>query len=64
MCEVQSTERAFAALTHQGTVIAWDDPHYGGCMKEAVGELSDLVVAKGVCAVVVLPMAFRSKADS
>ena len=45
VCEVQSTERAFAALTYQGTVIAWSDPHYGACMKEAVGELNDPVVA-------------------
>ena len=45
VCAVQSTERAFAALTSQGSVIAWGDPLYGGCMKEAVGELNDPVIA-------------------
>ena len=39
MCAVQSTERAFSALTSQGSVIAWGDPLYGGCMKQAFGKL-------------------------
>ena len=45
MCAIQSTERAFAALTSQGSVIAWGDLLYEGCMKEAFGKLNDPVIA-------------------
>ena len=45
MCAVQSTERAFAALRSQGSVIAWGNLLYEGCMKKAVGKLNDPVIA-------------------
>ena len=42
---MQSTERAFAALTSQGAVVAWGDPVYGGSTELVRGNWNDPVVA-------------------